>query len=112
MEGLGSRRRDTSLGMVANGRTLNRRLGLDSAGSNTDRTEKTQSGGSQDCGRRMPNTDVLDDMEEDDEFEALDTRQKSSMKDLKKDGGKQLAKYDVASLGAKDEKFEDLKTSE
>lgn len=60
----------------------------------------------------MPNTDVLDDMEEDEEFEALDTRQKSSLKDLKKEGGKQLAKYDVASLGEKDEKFEDLKTSE
>jgi len=112
MEGLGSRKRDTSLGMMPNARTLDGRLGLDSGGGNTDRTEKTQSGGSQDFGRRMPNTDVLDDMEEDDEFEALDTRQKSSMKNIKMDGSKQTAKYDVASLGEKDEKFEDLKTSE
>ena len=45
---------------------------------------------------------VLDDMDE--EFEALETRQNT------KNGGKQiLARYDVASLGEKDEKFEELK---
>jgi hypothetical protein len=121
MEGLGSRKRDTSMGEKANGRTLDRPRGsafeLDTGlqnlteGDNTDRTEKTQSGGSQDDHkdrRRRPNTDVLGDLEEDDEFEALDTRQKSSMKDRKKDGGKQMAKHDVASLAEKDDKIEDL----
>ena len=92
--------------------------GLLTEGNETDRTEKTQSGGSQDGDRRKDrrgrlHTGVLDDMEEDEEFVALDSqRQRSHLKSLDGDELPVATKSDVASLGGKEEKLEPLKKPE